>query len=380
MKSLGCLALLLQCLAALAASADYVGGSGEDERGESSTIAPRGVALFDLHDPELMGSWADFLEKTPMLNAKPLPSGLQGRLTNDVVVYQYLTPADQPAFFVATYFDVLIDNLLVADGEETIEIRPMQVCPVFTSGKDPSVSSHLAVATGLPDELFANAPGRPERYRNLFLQTEYSHCRFLAAFWAVDGTGVRFHADEYQGKRLAHFSFEVGSRSYTACVGTRDELRALLEVLGDVDAISRVRGEESGRNSADETEVFSFARLLALLATDSKNGYAAIPVLYPMLNGQDDVHNAERGCLPIADALKLAYKAREAFRQLVTFSISDVETLSTAKLTVMRALSDDSYLLTAGEQLTAILHRFVTGADLLLAPTLAYGRMPPVND
>jgi hypothetical protein len=99
-----------------------------------------------------------------------------------------------------------------------------------------------------------------------------------------------------------------------------------------------------------------------------------------MLNGQDDVHNAERGCLPIADALKLAYKAREAFRQLVTFSISDVETLSTAKLTVMRALSDDSYLLTAGEQLTAILHRFVTGADLLLAPTLAYGRMPPVND
>jgi hypothetical protein len=321
-------------------------------------IAPLGVRLFDLHDPGLMSSWPGFLATTPMQNDEFLPASLQTQLTRVVATYQSLTPVGRPAFFVATYFDVLSERLL-GGLEHDSDILPMQVCPVFASGSDAAVSSLLAVASGLPDAVFVNAPGQPERYRYLFLQTEFSHCRFLATA-AVQAPGNN------------GLSFDVGRRSYTATLRTKQELRALLEAIGEVDAVSMFTQQMPSRDARDEAEVLRFIRLLSLLATDGKSGYAAIPVLFPLLSeGADDVNAAETGSLRIADALDLAYEVRAAFRRIVRFPIRDTEELQDAKLAVMKALAEGGDYLATDERISALLDQFVNGSDLLLAGSVA---------
>lgn len=378
-KPMAILVVALQCLASSITSAESSSASQAQTRADFRTRPPPDVAMFDLHDPALMTDWARFLEQTPMLNEEPLPQYLKDRLTHVVGVYRTLTGTEQPAFFVATYFDVLASHLLADDGND---IRPLRICPVFTNGSGASVSSLLAVASGLPGELFANAPGTPERYHYLFLQTEYSHCRFLAAMQAEEYGSDQLPAAARGENGALHLSFQSGVESKTACVSRKEELRALLEALGDVDAVSMYRSSGYGHGSADEANVFGFARLLALLATDGKSGYAAIPVLYPLLDDHaNQEYEATAGCLQVADALVLAYKARAAFRQLVPFAIGDAESLLAAKLNVMAALSEEAeYSGAADERLTALLERFVTDADLLLSPTLAYEKMPPVKD
>ncbi len=282
-RDIAVLASLFCCGAALAISAEVWVAPPAGEHGDTSNIPPLGVKLFDLHDPGLMNSWPGFLATTPMLNDELLPASLQRRLTNVVATYQSLTPVGRPAFFVATYFDVLSERLLAGVDHES-RIFPMQVCPVFESGGDASVSSLLAVASGLPDALFVNAPGQPERYRYLFLQTEFSHCRFLGALQATEEPRVAVQAGEHADTLVARLSFDVGMRTYTATLGTKEELRALLEAVGEVDAISMFRQQIPRTSAVDEAEVLRFVRLLSLLATDGKSGYAAIPVLFPLLS------------------------------------------------------------------------------------------------
>lgn len=381
MRAIALLVLVSYCTAApMAATGDSAGGAADTDK-PISNGPPHGVTQFDLHDPDLMANWAYFLETTPMQNSLPLPSALRDRLTKVVAVYRSLTPADEPAFFVATYFDVLSRRLLVAGPEEAHEILPLRTCPVFASRAGASVSSLLAVASGLPGELFANAPGRPGHYRYLILQTEYSHCRFLASLRTEAAARVPVHEQHDEDAGVVRFSFVVGSRKRAACLTTKEELRAVLETVGDVEATSRFRGTTFGRPRADEAEILAFARLLALLATDGKNGYAAIPVLYPLLDGDaDGVDDAEAACLPVADALQLAYRARAVFRRVVPFAVRDNESLLMAKLAVMQALSEADGGAASDARLTGLLNRFVSGADLLLAPTVAYEKMPPVND
>ena len=381
MRNIAVLALLFCCGAALAISTEVWVPRPVDEHGDISNIPPLGVRLFDLHDPGLMNTWPSFLASTPMLNDELLPKSLQDRLTNVVATYQFLTPIDRPAFFVATYFDLLSERLLSVDLDEESEIFPMQVCPVFASGRDASVSSLLAVASGLPDALFVNAPGQPERYRYLFLQTEFSHCRFLATLQALEGTRLPVQAGKHADTVVANLSFDVGMRSYTAILGTKEELRALVETVGEVDAVTMFRRQMPGRSAFDEAEVLRFIRLLSLLATDGQSGYAAIPVLFPLLSeGADEVHSAETESLRIADALDLAYQARDAFRQIVPSSIRDTDELLSAKLTVMKALAKGGDYHAADDRITSLLDQFVNGADLLLATTIAQEKMPLTKD
>lgn len=374
MRGLASLFLIVPCLAALASGSP-------PEREDGATLPPHGVTLFELHDPSLAKDWTRFLDTTPMLNAKPLPDFLRDRLTNDVAIYRSLTPPGQPAFFVATYFDVLSEHLLTANPEIPDKIRPMQVCPVFTSGRDASVSSLLAAASGLPAELFVNAPGRAERYRSLFLHTEYSHCRVLATIRSVEGSSVRVRTGEQDGERIRSLTFKVGTRACTANLSTKEELRALVETVGDVDAIAGFNDLDRGGRSATEVEVFVLARLLSLLATDGNNGYAAIPVLAPLLaEVAGDANGAQPFELLVADGLNLAYKVRKQFRRHVPFAIRDTQDLLTAQQIIMRLLSEDGVLLATDPRLRALLQQFVTGVELLLAPPVAEKRMPPIRD
>jgi hypothetical protein len=378
MSNVAAVVLLFCCSATLAPASCRAAGA-VDEQGNTSNNSAQGIKLFDLHDPELMSEWPDFLATTPMLNDELLPSSLQDRLTNLVATYRSLTPVDRPAFFVATYFDVLSERLLAVDADEEDKILPLQVCPVFVSGNDASVSSLLAMASGLPEELFVNAPGEPEHYRYLFLQTEFSHCRFLATIKAGEATRQPMPADRHAGAAAVSFPFSVDLRSYIAVLGNKEELRALVETVGEVDAIAKFRQQVSPQPARDEAEVLSFVRLVSLLATDGRSGYAAIPVLYPMLSeSADEERTAESESLRIADALDLAYRARDVFRQIVPFGIRDTDELLSAKLTVMKALAEGSDI--PDDRIASLLEQFVTGADLLLATTLAQEKMPLIGD
>jgi hypothetical protein len=372
------LALLFLCTAALAASADPK-GEGPEGAGQidTATVPLADIALFDLHDPGLMESWGVLLATTPMLNGVLLPAELQDRLANAVATYRALTPNGQPAFFVATYFDLLSERLFAVSTAGGREISPMQVCPVFVSGADASVSELLAVASGLPEALFVHAAGRPERYRYLFLQSEFSHCNFLARTMAAYEPRQSIQPEGHAATPFAKLSFDVGESSFTAILSTKKELRALLETVGDADAIAAFRREVAGRSTVDEAEVLIFIRLLSLLATDGKSGYAAIPVLLPLIFERTVAeYAASTESLRIADALALAYRARELFRRIAPFAIDDTQDLLNAKLAVMQALAERKDSELADEQLIELLDRFVTGTDLLLGEK----KMPLTKD
>jgi hypothetical protein len=389
MRTVAVLALLLYAGAMPASSADR----GAVPATGSGILDVPGIRLFDLHEPGLMVTWGQFLATTRMLNEEPIPPLLQSRLMSVVATYQALTPVDRPAFFVAQYFDLLSERLLSADGGSSRDVLPMQVCPVFASGADAPVSSLLALASGLPDELFVNAPGEPDRYRHLFLQTEFSHCRFLATLGAADEARlpVAGELSGASGPAPARLSFTLGTRRWSADLNSADELRALVETVGDVDAIAAFRGEMRSAGPADEADVLAFIRLLSLFATRSSNGYAAVPVLFPLLSGSGDDESGgqaqglrmqplQAAPLQVADALALAYEARAAFLDIVPFPVRTPDDLLGARLAVMQALAEGGVYRAGDERVEALLHRFVTGADLLLPTLLAQEKTPLIGD
>lgn len=379
-RSVTFLVLLAHCAGVLAGNVDNDGSVPLASFEGTTTLTPPGVALFDLHDPGLMSQWASFLASTPMLNEAFLPSSLQNRLTAVVATYRTFTPAHQPEFFVATYLDLLSERLLAANAEGPGDIMPMRICPVFASGSDAPVSSLLAMASGLPDTLFVNAPGKPERYRYLFLQTEYSHCRFLATIRAATEPVAPVQLGWQEESTLARLTFNVGERPYTAMFGSTEELRALVETVGDIDAIAAFRQRMATPGTFDEAEVFIFIRLLSLLTTDGKSGYAAIPVLYPLLSrASNDESPGGAATLRVAEAMEHSFLARAAFREIVPFAIRDRDDLLHARAAVMRALSEDRQFQAADQRVTSLLARFVTGSGLLLESTYANEKMPPEN-
>jgi hypothetical protein len=366
-----------------------VTGAGENDPGPGPvagpadmTFVPHGdIALFDLHDPGLMDSWTALLATTPMLNGVPLPPRLQDRLASAVATYRFLTPNGQPSFFVATYFDLLSERLLNGSTPEGDEILPMRVCPVFRSGSDASVSKLLALASGLPEELFAHAAGQPERYRFLFLQTELSHCNFLAKTMATYPSPQSVQVAQHDATSFTKVSFDAGQFSFTATLRTEKELRALLETVGDADAIAAFRKEFAGASTVDEAEVLSFVRLLSLLATDGRSGYAAIPVLLPLIFDQDvDEYVASTETLRISDALTLAYRARASFGRIAPFAIRAPQDLMRARSAVMQALAEGKDTDLTDQRVRTLFDRFVTGAEFLLASTSEDEKVPLIVD
>jgi hypothetical protein len=333
---------------------------------DQEVVAPDGVRLFDLHDPALSISFANFLATTPMLNDRLLSAALQSRLARMVGTYRSLTPAEQPAFFVATHFDLLTDGLLADNGPGETQVLPMQVCPVFASGAAAPVEALLAAASGLPDALFVNAPGRQDRYRYLFLQTEFSHCRFFAGLGLGREAVARApltHGAERGKRRIA---FTVDGQGYMAAVDSRDQFRAIVETVGDVEAIRAFRAKWPGNDVPDEVDVLRYLRLLSLLATDGRNGYGAIPVLRPVFSTP-----AEAGpdplSVPVAESLDLAYRLRARFRKLVSFPLRDIDDLRRANQLVSRALENPEPVELMDSRIANLLEQFVTGTDILLA-------------
>lgn len=366
--------LLLGGGAAVAASVDDAGPPAADWQPDAYA-APQGVALFDLHEPGVLPAWTSFLATTPMLNEAPLPPALQKRMASVVANYRYLTPVNRPAFFVATYFDALAERLFATEVADQA-ILPLRVCPVFASGADATTSDLLAVASGLPDSLFADTPGHPERYRYLILETEYSHCRFLASLAA---TGMPADHGAQSESVSARLRFSVATQPYTATVGNRRELRALLETVGDVEAVTRFRTQMADGTSRDEADVLMYLRLISMLATDGRYGYAAIPVLFPALTGDADGGQlAERAPVSVSDALTVAYRARSAFRTIVPFRLRHPEDLLRAQFIVADALADADAAIDG--PVRSLLERFVVGADILLPPRVAQQKMPLIED
>jgi hypothetical protein len=213
------------------------------------------------------------------------------------------------------------------------------------------------------------------------LQTEYSHCKFLATTIAAHDPRQPIQAEGHDATAVANLSFEVGELSYTAALSTKKELRALLETVGDADAIATFRQESETHRTVDEAEVLTFIRLLSLLATDGMSGYAAIPVMLPLVSerGEGGYAGATES-LRIADSLALAYRARELFSRIVPFAIRDTQDLLNAKFAVMQALAEDEDNETSDERLIALLDQFVIGCDLLLATAPADKKMPLTSD
>lgn len=359
MRSIATVGVLLFCSPTIATNNDSAEPQIVDEYVTPLNLTPPGVRLFDLHDPALTRIWTTFLATTPMLNDELLPQSLQQQLAQQVGLYKSVTAADQPVFFVATYFDILTENLLADRSQAQYEILPMRVCPVFASGAAAAVSQLLATASGLSDALFVNAPGHQERYRYLFLETEFSHCRFLSTLSAVDDI------DSITG--VAGISFRVGLNDFSASVRSRKELRAVVETVGEIDAVRSFRKRWPASDSPDEADVLCFIRLLSLLASDSSYGYEAIPVLFPLLSATRE-NSGDSAALLVVDALHLAYELRVLFQELVPFPIDNTDDLRNAKLSVMRALAADvGAELRIDTQVSSLLQQFVVGSDLLLA-------------
>ncbi|HNP36416.1 MAG TPA: hypothetical protein PKK10_11240 [Woeseiaceae bacterium] len=364
------LALLLHCCVAAATNTDYDRPGISDEQATMPIRLPDGVQLFDLHDPELGSNWPSFLATTPMLNNQLLPVSLQQRLAGVVNTYRTLTPVGDPAFFVATYFDLLSERLLAKEVPVDDVIQPLQVCSVFASGATASVGQLLSVASGLSARLFVNAPGRQDRYRYLFLQTEFSHCRFLRTVSAAEGPAVSDRLGGFDRRNVPNIAFRVGRQNYNAFVGSTDELRAVLETVGDIDAIMSFRTQWPIDQTVSEADVLCFVRLLSLLATESQNGYSAIPVLFPMLSapGEQSGHPV---LLTVGDAMEVAYRLRATFREWVPYGIHDTNDLLRAKLSVMQGLADATTASRIDAEVSNLLEQFVIGSDLLLTPKAA---------
>jgi hypothetical protein len=166
-------------------------------------------------------------------------------------------------------------------------------------------------------------------------------------------------------RHAPNISFRVGPRNFRVHVGSRDELRAIVETVGEIDAISAFRKQWPANGIADEADVLRYVRLLSLLATDSKNGYGAIPVLFPLLNSTGEYPDPS-GSLEVSDALELAYRLRAVFRENVPIDIRDTDDLLRAKQSVMQAQADNVAFGPADAQIHGLLRQFVVGSDLLL--------------
>jgi len=309
-------------------------------------VAPAtNVRLFQLHDPALEQEWADFLATTPMLDQRPLPAALQRRLRRTLQVYQSATSATEPAYFVATYFDKLSDSMFAPRWASELDaarlppsasgrVTPLATCPVFAGSRHTSAADLLALASGLPAGLFTGVSGSSERFDELFLLTEMSHCRFLAEFAANHLYAERPPCDEQPGESQVLqrcLQFSVNGNGLTVFVSNREELRAVVETVGDVEATTEFRHRRPRTSANDEADILRLVRLISLLTTDATTGYAAIPVMFKAVGAADET-------VDVRAALATAYRLRRAFRELVPFAVTTPESLREAARRVETAL------------------------------------------
>lgn len=224
-----------------------------------SAYAEAGIRLFDPHQRGVDDEFREFLHEIPMTNLRPVPEKLVTETATALTLYRRPHVRPSPAYFVATNFDKSINALFSPREKSTVRLRygediyPQVICPVFASHAGRNSADLLSEASGLPAAYFASAPGSRDNYHYLFLLTEASHCGFLAR--------------------------TIYDPTLRGALRNADELRAVLEGIGDFEASALFHNHRPPRRYADEADVLFAARVLAMFLRERTSAYTAIPAL-----------------------------------------------------------------------------------------------------
>ena len=234
-------------------------GSATVRTPDMAALAGVPIRIFDLHAEGVEEAFREFLQTVPMTNDRAVP----GRLVDDTVAslsfIRATTPEDGPAYFVASWIH---KTPLVSRSEAEHrryferygeDVYPQRVCPVFIGFGAADTAGLLSGATGLPAALFGNVPGDAPAIERLFALTEASHCGFIAR--------------ELARPTVLPHGLE------------QEDLRTILEALGDFEAGAVIRSPGTYSATADEADVLFAARLLATFLQERETAYTAVPGL-----------------------------------------------------------------------------------------------------
>ncbi|MGH8195661.1 MAG: hypothetical protein ACREQ8_14865 [Woeseiaceae bacterium] len=247
-------------------------GRATDRTAWLSSLAGVPIQVFDLQAPDVSRDFRAFLSEIPMTNDRPVPGALVEDTVASLTFIKAATPAGEPSYFVASYIH---KTPLVAASESARErylkrygefVYPQQVCPVFLDRAGANVPTLLSTAVNLPASLFEEVTGLVDNYDRLFGLTEASHCGFIA--------------------------HELAEPTVLPPALSRQELRTILEALGDFEATAVFRDAEYTGVTADEADVLFAARVLAMFMLERENAYTAIPGLVREYRriGVDETH------------------------------------------------------------------------------------------
>lgn len=338
-NNLRCIAGLL--LAALCWPAESPSAM-EHDTGALAGLAGVPIRVFDLQADGVSEAFRDFMQTVPMTNDRQVPAKLVDDTVASLSFLKAATPPDVPAYFVAAYIHKTALVALPAEqrayyaGRYGEAVYPQQVCPVFISSAGGGVPELLNVATNLPATWFGRTGGAPSAYQRLFALTEASHCGFIA-------------------RELANPTV------LPAGLGPED-LRTILEALGDFEATAVMRTAAPGHDAADESDVLFAARLLAALLLDRDNAYTAVPGLLHEY-GRIGVAETHRRLPEIRQSVQ---RARDAVRRELEHDGRSLDTLSLPR--VAAALEDAQRYgrLEAGDPLATTLIDLLVPAIRLL--------------
>ena len=334
-----CIAGLL--LAGLWLHAESTFGSEHDTTALAS-LAGVPIRVFDLQADGVSEAFRAFMQSVPMTNDRQVP----GRLVDDTVAsltfLKASTPPNVPSYFVAAYIHKTALVPMSADdrahylGRYGEAVYPQQVCPVFISRTGSSVAELLSVATNLPAAWFERARGEPENYSQLFALTEASHCGFIA-------------------RELANPTISPSGLGH-------DDLRTILEALGDFEATAAVRAGMPAATAADEADTLFAARLLAMFLLERENAYTALPALVREYS-RVGVAPANRR---LAEIRRSVHLARDTVRRALRTGGEDPKNLSLPELAERLHRAADRGALEPGDTLANELVRLLVPALRLL--------------
>lgn len=266
------------------------------------------IRVFDLQADGVSADFREFMQTVPMTNDRRVPEALVDDTVASLDFFKSATPPGFPSYFVAAYIHKTALVTMPAEDRNRYLARygeavyPQRVCPIFVSQAGGSVPQLLSVATNLPAEWFSRARGSVEAYARLFELTEASHCGFIAG--------------------------ELTDPTVLPSGLGQQELRTILEALGDFEATAAVRAEAIATSEADEADVLFAARLLAMFMLDRENAYTGVPALI-VEYGRIGVEEANRRLPQIQQSVQLA---RNALRHELLDSGRSLEKISLIEL------------------------------------------------
>ncbi|HEX2138874.1 MAG TPA: hypothetical protein VHG33_04085 [Woeseiaceae bacterium] len=288
-------------------------GRATDRTAWLSALAGVPIQIFELQAPDVSGRFRAFLTEVPMTNDRPVPGALIDDTVASLSFIKSATPVDEPSYFVASYIHkTALVALSPSSRERYLErygesVYPQQICPVFLDSAGASSATLLSTAVNLPARYFSNVTGTADNLDRLFGLTEASHCGFIAR--------------------------ELAQPTVIPAGLDRHALRALLEALGDFEAIAVFRGTDHAPEHADEADVLFAARLLATFLVERYNPYTPLPALLHEYQ-RIGIDAAHRQLPRITDSVNLA---RRTVRQALAEGPSGLDT-ARLSLTELQAM------------------------------------------